>query len=378
MDRIQIRNLGPIREVDLEIRDFMIFIGPNASGKSTISKVVYVFYYFKYLFSSITDNNINFIKDDSKDNTKEWDIFASLGITEETFISCQYFKDSQPLLSLIINPGVHNDIDRFKVLCNYEFENLFIPIFIPSGRILSSILPKINYNLIGDFTYSIHDINVKGIKNLYHHINSEQLEKMILTNDYYHTMRYRLATELSHSILKGKYSSLPDADRLSFNDINYIDIENASSGQQSSLWISNLISFFFTIKKSSAFFLEEPEAHLFPEAQKQIVELISLFSSTTPGNQVMITTHSPYILSATNNLLYAYRVGQKKPEEVAKVIDPLLWLDPKRVGAYFVDNGTIRSIMDDELEMIKTEEIDNVSRILNDQFDQIFALEEIE
>ena len=47
--------------------------------------------------------------------------------------------------------------------------------------------------------------------------------------------------------------------------------------------------------------VEEPEAYLFPVAQKQIIDFA-------------ITTHSPYILSSLNNLLYAYNLGADKSE----------------------------------------------------------------
>jgi predicted ATPase len=43
MQRIEIRNFGPIEHVDLDVKDFMVFIGPQASGKSTIAKVIYFF-----------------------------------------------------------------------------------------------------------------------------------------------------------------------------------------------------------------------------------------------------------------------------------------------------------------------------------------------
>ena len=56
---------------------------------------------------------------------------------------------------------------------------------------------------------------------------------------------------------------------------------------------------------------EEPEAHLYPETQSDIVELIGLLANLY-HNQIIKTTHRPYILSAFNNLLYAYQVAKNK------------------------------------------------------------------
>ena len=43
MQKIEIKNFGPIKELKLEIKDFMLFIGPQASGKSTIAKTIFFF-----------------------------------------------------------------------------------------------------------------------------------------------------------------------------------------------------------------------------------------------------------------------------------------------------------------------------------------------
>ncbi|QKG80803.1 AAA family ATPase [Tenuifilum thalassicum] len=43
MEKIIIKNFGPIDNVELSIKPFMVFIGPQASGKSTISKSIYFF-----------------------------------------------------------------------------------------------------------------------------------------------------------------------------------------------------------------------------------------------------------------------------------------------------------------------------------------------
>jgi hypothetical protein len=56
-----------------------------------------------------------------------------------------------------------------------------------------------------------------------------------------------------------------------------------------------------------------------------------------------------------------------------------LWMNPKKVQAYFVggkDNqGKIRSIIDPDLKIIQSEEIDSASSINNNEFDQLFDLE---
>ena len=52
MQRLVIRNFGPIKKLDLKIKDFLVFIGAQASGKSTISKSIYFFKSLKNIFIS--------------------------------------------------------------------------------------------------------------------------------------------------------------------------------------------------------------------------------------------------------------------------------------------------------------------------------------
>ncbi|MEM7657450.1 MAG: AAA family ATPase, partial [Bacteroidota bacterium] len=43
MQKIIVRNFGPIREAEVEIKPLTVLIGEQASGKSTIAKLVYFF-----------------------------------------------------------------------------------------------------------------------------------------------------------------------------------------------------------------------------------------------------------------------------------------------------------------------------------------------
>ena len=38
-----VHNFGPIKNVELEVKDYAVFIGPQASGKSTIAKLIFFF-----------------------------------------------------------------------------------------------------------------------------------------------------------------------------------------------------------------------------------------------------------------------------------------------------------------------------------------------
>ena len=43
MERLIVKNFGPIKDVDIEIPRLLVFIGDQASGKSTLAKLIYIF-----------------------------------------------------------------------------------------------------------------------------------------------------------------------------------------------------------------------------------------------------------------------------------------------------------------------------------------------
>lgn len=155
-----------------------------------------------------------------------------------------------------------------------------------------------------------------------------------------------------------------------------IDLEDASSGQQESIWILLMIVYFLKNQIKPSIIIEEPEAHLFPEAQRDLTYLISLLANQQ-GNQVLLTTHSPYILASLNNLLKAYTVGQseRNKETVGKIIDPLLWVNPERVYVGYMENGEIRPILNPDLQQIEHDLLDNVSNDIMTKFDELLDIQ---
>jgi hypothetical protein len=89
-----------------------------------------------------------------------------------------------------------------------------------------------------------------------------------------------------------------------------------------------------------------------------------------------MTTHSPYVLASLNNLIYAHQVGQVNREAVESIIPSYSWIDFNDINVFFVAEGCIKSILDEDLKLIKAEEIDGISTVLNEEFDKLLELEE--
>jgi len=176
---------------------------------------------------------------------------------------------------------------------------------------------------------------------------------------------------LIKSVLIGKYKYENGEDWIEYEN-KKINLAHASSGQQEALpMLIILASTVFQNMESKdkyMFFIEEPEAHLFPVSQKHIISLIALIYNKKAHNFVL-TTHSPYILTAINNAIMASEAAKKAGKEaVNKIMDLDYSIKYEDVRAYTIKDGIVESIMDEESRLIGASVIDSVS----DEFDNVF------
>ena len=184
---------------------------------------------------------------------------------------------------------------------------------------------------------------------------------------------WKTALALVDKILRGSYKVEDGGERIVLENGKYVKINFASSGQQESVWILNLLLYYFAQNRPSMFFIEEPESHLFPRTQKSIMELIALISNE--GHSMLVTTHSPYVLGTLNNLLYAGHFRRSDRQKQAENLFPnSLWLDHEEFDAWFVSDGKLENCMDSEIHLIQNEKIDEVSTVINEDYDRLFEL----
>jgi hypothetical protein len=128
--------------------------------------------------------------------------------------------------------------------------------------------------------------------------------------------------------------------------------------------------------RGRAVYIEEPEAHLFPTTQKLVVEFLArAFRARKSEMCLMITTHSPYILTSINNLLQAGKLYATLPAEAAERLQAIIprahCLPPGDVGFYLLQDGKASSIMDPETGLIDASAIDQVSNDIATQLDRL-------
>ncbi len=183
-------------------------------------------------------------------------------------------------------------------------------------------------------------------------------------------------------ILKGKYSFDDFGEKITgLLGNSYVFLSNASSGQQEAIRILQDI-FLSTLNKDKVFrVVEEPEAHLFPVAQKLLIESLLFLANENEYNQLIITTHSPYVLTVLNNSIFGQRIIDKNPaskEAVETIIKQDFLIKSQDVAVYSLataENGSIASsIINPDTGLINQNYLDTVSEELGQNFNQLLSI----
>ena len=404
---LTIKNLGPIKKCEIDLTKMMVLDGSQAAGKSTVAKAI-------FFFRTVKDDIVNALITPYADPVIQSEIQIRLrdkfirlfgdNIDTNTFVAFDYGND----LNLEISYNFPKKIDkkildwagkffdvkltsRDKTTLYKEVSTLFGDyqevVYIPAGRSMLSILSEPLSHILFNFDdeqknmidYCTTDyINrVTKIKPIF-----KSPEKWILANESseINSEFLSLIREKMWKILLGKYKYLNGEEFLQVFDgeEKNIKIQFTSSGQQEVLWILNLIYYYLLKGKTTCFIIEEPEAHLYPNSQKEIAEYIAL--ALSERNSCVLTTHSPYILGTLSNLLDArrmidegYNIANLLEKENLTVSQLLNRSD---FSAYFVDNGELHNAVDEENGLIKNELIDGASDKINGFADDLMYLEQ--
>ncbi|MCU0392840.1 MAG: ATP-binding protein [Thermoflexibacter sp.] len=281
---------------------------------------------------------------------------------------------------------------------NQAFDSTHQPLYLPASRnmmvILEHYLTEI-YSQVNQHIYQSKNFDsdnellilrfmeyVRRIKAKFEH--SGGLEELIkeeknLFGNPNEKLLNELIQKVNH-IIKGQYGVDEYGEKIQFgkNRKDYIRLINASSGQQEI--IRPFQDIFLSVLYNDTVFrvYEEPEAHLFPLGQKGYIELIAMLINANPQSQIVIPTHSPYILTALDNLIKAKYIVQRQPEleeEVNLIIPQSQWLDFEQVGIYALKDGELYDSLDRERKGLKSDVLDDTTEKMSAIFDQLLNLQ---
>jgi predicted ATPase len=434
--KLIVKNFGPLKDIEIEVREMVTFIGAQASGKSTLAKLLSIFEdeHFRKFDNNTFEYELKKYNIFSYLNNDTYIYYGNISEEEIPTFNLEYKEKECFKFSILrkfnitkLNP---DDSDYFeKIILFKEFikttinqhkliiDNLFYKIFEDNDQVLKfkktfknklivddndideilNILNKEklieNYNflfnkIIISFPniFSFDSIYIPSERNFLHLIaentlglinNNVQIPKHLLNSGQEYEKAIQTIKELPLTIIdkKIKYKREGKTSYIYHNETEKVDLLESASGLQSVVPILLLVEYSKSLKDkyNFNFVVEEPELNLYPKAQHELIKYL-VKNCLFERKNLILTTHSPFILASINNLLLAFDKGQTKPKEVTKIIKKESWLDPKNFIAYELKNGKAKKIMNDKLGQINENMIDSVSDSFSDEFDKLLDL----
>lgn len=353
---ITIKDFGPLKNIEnLEIKQFTVLIGESASGKSTLMKVVAMMRYIykmanirSYLYrSNITKSPFRLRLDSmlkrqgmtkmfTKDSLIVYRVQMDDGVSYEVCIENGNLKKTEVIeqqhLMLCKNSYVSENRNIIPTWAQTSWKN--------KGATLGFYFHETNddFGCVSEGEKEI-EMDFVGMKMLITHPKGKPTRYQIVPTDGHHA-----PIELTEAS-SGIQTSAPlvlivdyFAKDFSFKDafkrsvMSYLfEAENLDK--------FNAVSEPTALTKVVNIHIEEPELSLFPDAQCKLVENIyytAIHAENDRTLNMMLATHSPYILNYLNIVLNQTKEGKAK-------------LTNENLAVYGIHDGkTINLLMKDD------------------------------
>ncbi len=411
LEQLSVANFAGIKTAKFELSRINIFIGRQASGKSVCAKL---FYYFKqsiynipdYIFRELNKYQIRetctkqFLKYFPPENWGNEDfrihydcgnlaISISRKSPTSSTINIAFSKGFDEILSssrkAYRKPENESTTSKYRATFNYVYDAFITKYnaslvnnnyYIPAGR---SYFATIRRNV---FAFLSHEVDMDPFL-LEFGRSYESMRTTAPQDTEQEVQTGELLLPHINKLICGEYKVINDKEYIRSSNSRMVAVKNCSSGQQEVLPLALSLSGLATQKPQSnwsTLFIEEPEAHLYPDAQREVVHLLSTYNNATSAftpSQLIITTHSPYILSALNNLMLGGQIMQKSNEKSSKIVEVLgktPVVNPDVVRAYNFLDSSVSSIIDNETCLIKADLMDNISNALANEFEALIDI----
>ncbi|MBN1462627.1 MAG: ATP-binding protein [Paludibacteraceae bacterium] len=421
MRKLIIKNVGPIKEVELDLNKINVFMGPQSSGKSTIAKIIS---FCTWLEKDVaTSQSLDKHKD--KDSFKKWlETYHKM----KGYLSFDsYISFTSEVVKLTYSGQTTSDkididwVDRYAYQRNKiaympaernmiilpEMERLEMPYYNARSFLFDFFEARKNYQ-----KQNALDLIKLGVK---YYFNENTRENHIVSNEYDILLENASSglQSIAPMVVMIEYLTnwiYNNAENISFeeqekrrgvesllwNDLVYKPFtgEDLKFGDERILEISKQIKNSINEKNSTAidlifnlaqarnnlfktsktqFIIEEPEQNLFPETQRDLMYyLLQKVNDEQRDHKLILTTHSPYILYALNNCMMGYLVKDKMPkEDFDKLSCKDSILNPSLVSIAQIVDGKLVSIQGDD-GLIGNNYFDSVmKKVMNDYYAMI-------
>ena len=394
MATIQIKNLGPIKDTGLiNLTDVLLVIGRQSSGKSTFMKVLCFCRWIEKKIMTSFDNTIHAYTHNKRftRDLKQFHRIDEMYFKEDTEIIYDGDVVTISLTGVDQNAKINRKQEAWEDRYNSKLS------YIPAERNLVSAIQNINdtykakerdsiFNFIQEWyeakdTYGSDNKLTLSLTDDFKYYSDNGLDYVVLPNGKPITSFY--ASSGVQSIMPidvmtdyvmgvvGKVVKFSMSDLMNrLMESLDTDVRNENVHGAHEVTEEELAPIREKMKYQSAqLFIEEPEQNLYPDAQRKLVQnlirhLKAVKSIGKHRSMVVLTTHSPYVLSTLNVLMADAAAVEKKPgdERLKDVVDESTLLPTDAFSAYFINkDGVFEDIKDMEIPMLSGIDLDSVS-----------------
>lgn len=417
--KLKIKNIGPINEVEMEINKVNIFIGPQSSGKSTIAKIISFCQWLEkdILIHQGTSHIDSAYWVEKLHNYHKMDSYFREGSSIEyhsNTVSFTYHSDGkfsitpinlgqEKMRKITYVPSERNYVN-IPNISSLSMGNDYIRDFIFDWLLIrnkySKDTPQDIINLGVQYYYDKNAGDIVSLQDgtaislseassglqavipllvslsystnwIFNHTQDLSFDKFSILHKTFIKELYKKG-EISDGILQDEKLKQISSDL--FNSLQHISQEvDIPNELKAAANLANRLG-----KPHYTFMIiEEPEENLFPVTQYGLVKHIFQSLNGNSDNSVVITTHSPYILTAINNLIQAGNIIETDVNKTAQVHQALgvnTSLQYKDIYAWALEEGRLKSMNDDEFQLISAAAIDNASDIINKDFETLLEI----
>ena len=382
MRHLIIRNIGPIKEAEIELKRFNFFIGPQSSGKSTIAKILSTCSWVEKEVATTMDEHA------------VANVGAFRALMEEFHKMKDYFDENAEILyeTEVIRIYLKGDIFDVKLKNQEQYHREKI-CYIPSER-NSVTLPELQGFEFGQtnlrsFLFDwfnarefygkdnktdilnlgvryYYDPNEQKYKDRIEHINGKtyqiplssassglqsvvplQIMLQYYSSQYFETfasktsfdsdvkIRMIQARVIDKYVLSTLYPGFnPDDRKRLIAEVND-RIHRVDPEARRLLNLYQKESDRLTVPIRTSYIVEEPEQNLYPFTQIDLLEAIVKLCSVDKQHKCTITTHSPFILNYLNVLIERYNRG----------LNDRVNINPDELGVFSTNDGRLTDIM---------------------------------
>ncbi len=301
---------------------------------------------------------------------------------------------------LILNPEAYRSFEHYCYEPYYVNEDLFKDImkglikglikdaiYIPASKsglvLLSGFIAR--RKLREEFGMAEPQTEVEELKETLPEPIIDFIEKLPnLSPEKYYSDESRqfskIVNLLEDRILKGKIKYIKHLGKIMYEFGNKkIPLQQSSSLVVETTPLLLYLKYSKFINKDVLILIEEPEAHLHPDAQRIMARVLARL--VNKGLYVVLITHSPYIIQQINNCIRAHYLN--KVGKLGNFLKEFKWLEddilkPSKVASYLFDdsngNVEIKKLEVDEKEGIPYDAFYPVLKDLHNETERLREL----